>query len=155
LSIAIIEAELRTKLAATIIDWPIRWPNEPWPANLDLTNGNQPTNNDGTPMPYVLVENLVGADTATIAPEGQRVSERLGMMRVHLVYPENYGTVELTGKVDILWMAFKRQTLRLDTDLWQRLTTMDPRIDDNAAVVETGDRFVRTVTVPWEFFYRS
>ena len=157
MSIAVIEAQLREKLAAVIPDWPIRWPNEPWPANIDLTNGNLPTNPDGTPMPCVIVQNDVGADTAYIAPEGQRLSLRLGMLRVHLIYPQNIGTVGLTGKVDDLCAdsGFKRQTLMVDLSQWQRLTTMDPRVDDNAAIVEAGNRFCRTITIPWWFDYRS
>jgi hypothetical protein len=156
MNVALIEGELRTALRAAIDPaWPIRWPNEPWPANIDLSNGNLPVFPNGAAMPCVAVRPMFGKDTAYIAPQGNRLASEVGILKVYLIYPQGIGTAALTAQADAVALAFKRQTIQLDLGQWQRLTTMDPTVDDNEAMVETGDRYVRTVTIPFQFFYRN
>jgi hypothetical protein len=155
LTIAIIESELREALSGTVTDWPIRWPNEPWPANISLSNGNLPTNSDGTPMPCVEAEVIHGTPITAIGDEGQRVARRNGLFKVYLIYPQGIGSGDLTTHADTIEIAFNQKTIQLDTSQWQRLTTYPPRTDNNAAAVESGNRYVRVVTIPYEFFYRS
>ena len=155
MTVTIIESELRSALSGIVTDWPIRWPNEPWPANISLSTGNLPINPDGSAMPCIEAEALFGQDDATIAAEGQRISRQLGMFKIYCLYPQGIGRGDLNTHLDEIQAGFKRKTLLLDTSQWERLTTMDPRVDNNAAAVEDGDRFVRTVTIQFEFFYRS
>lgn len=156
MSIAFIEAELKTRLAAAVTGgWPIRWANDPWAPDVILSEGNAPLNPDGTPRPYVEAEVIVGADTAYIAPEGQRLAYRLGLLRIYLVVGQNTGREVINQQADAIWPQFKRKTIQADASLWERLTTMDPRVDDNVAGVEKGDRYVKMITVPWEFYYRN
>ena len=156
--VELIERELKERLAtAAIPGWPIRWPNEPWSAHLlfSLSEGNLPLNPDGTPMPCIEAQVILGADTAYIAPEGNRLAYRIGIMRIHLLVGQNTGRHVLNWMTDTIWPYFKRQTIFADPTVWQRLTTMDPRVDDNVAGTEDGDRYVRTITVPLEFYYRN
>ena len=155
MTIAIIEAELRTALSGAVTDWPIRWPNEPWPAGTLLTNGNLPTNPDGTPMPCVQAEAIHGTPIIAIGAEGQRVTYRYGNLKVYAIYPQGGGTTDLTTHLDNIETHFQQRTIQLDLAQSQRLTTLNPRTDNNAAAVESGNRFVRTVTVPYQFFYRT
>jgi hypothetical protein len=154
LTIAIIESELRSALSGAV-DWPIRWPNEPWPANILLTNGNLPTNPDGTPMPCVEAEVIHGPPITAIGSEGQRVARRNGLFKVYLLYPQGIGTADLKTHADAIEAAFNQKTVLVDTSQWQRLTTYPPRTDNNSAAVESGNRYVRTVSIPYEFFYQS
>jgi hypothetical protein len=155
MSVTIIESELRSALEGIVTDWPIRWPNEPWPAYVDLSNGNLPTNLDGSPLPCIFAMVIHGTPITAIGGEGNRQARRNGLLQIHCIYPQGIGTVDLDAHVDAIEAGLNQKTIMLDTSLWERLTTYPARTDDNVAAVEAANRFVRTVTVPYEFFYRS
>jgi len=161
MSIALIESELRAALTAlNVLQWPTRWPNEPWPTGIEVAPGNLPVDVNGAPIPCMLAEDITGDDTSAIgqgvAQGGAgRLSTRLGTLRVYLLVGQNTGATLIQTQADNIALGFKRQTIYADPPTWARLTTMDPHVDAPDPNVETGDRYVRMVTVPWIFEYRN
>jgi hypothetical protein len=157
MTVTIIESELRTALESIITDWPIRWPNEPWPPdlNLDLTNGNLPVNPDGSPMPCIEARVIHGLPITAIGGEGHRQARRSGLLKIYCIYPQGIGMVDLTTHIDAIELGLGQKTIMEELSQWQRLWTYPPRTDDNAAAIEAANRFVRTVTVQYQFSYRS
>ena len=157
MTISVIESELRSALEGIVTDWPIRWPNEPWPPglNLDFSNGNLPVNPDGSPLPCIYARVIHATPITAIGGEGNRQARRNGLLQIHCIYPQGIGTVDLDAHIDAIEAGLNQKTIMLDTSLWERLTTYPARTDDNVAAVEAANRFIRTVTVPYEFFYRS
>lgn len=181
MSITTIEAQFVIALdtvisAATFANslgpWPIRWPNELFIPGIGgvvaLTPDNAPADAHGNPAPFVEAEVIAGADTASVNSPGSRSSHRIGLFRVYLVAPLGSGRVAVNLLADAVHDGFKRATIYINPP--ERLSTMDPRIDDNVAehVAQTnvridaavpapwkGARFVRMVTVPFEWWYMS
>jgi hypothetical protein len=153
----IIKSELKTALAITIPDWPIRWANEQWPpgTRLNTTSGNLPIDSDGLPLPCLQAQILLGEDMASPGLEDNRLSTQLGILKLYFMYPQGWGDEPLLRKFGDLRRAFKRRTIQLDESQWQRLTVMDPSFDKDGAVSEDGSRYVRTVTFKFWFNYRS
>lgn len=181
MSITTIESQFVFALAnivttTTIINsfpmWPIRWPNENWVKGVGgviaLNNENAPADANGFAAPFVEAEVISGHDSACISSPGQRQSTTIGLLRVYLVTPQGSGRGPINILADAVHDALKRTTVYINPP--ERLTTMDPRIDDNVAehtaqtdvridsVVPApwkAARFVRLVTVPWIFDYYS
>lgn len=186
MSITTIEAQFVFALATVINNttlqnnlpqWPIRWPNEAFVVGLGgvlaLTTDNSPAYDGiagpkGSPAPFVEAEVILGHDGACIAPAGQRQSFVVGSMRVYLVAPLGSGRAAVNLLSDAVHDTFKRATV-YDAPP-ERLTTIDPSIDDGVAehIAQTnvridaavpapwkGDRFVRMVRVPFYFDYVS
>ena len=166
--ITVIEDQFRTALATVITDWLIRWPNENWPVNTALSPDNAPLDAFGNPAPFVEAEVIAGLDQSSVAPPGMRQSTRIGLFRVYFIVPQGSGRADVNNRVDDLALALKRATLFIDETTGRRLTTMDPRIDDNVAerlvqsYVRTdaavpapwhGARYVRMLSVPWFWDY--
>lgn len=179
MSIARIEAEFVAALDSLITNtasinglgpWPIRWPNELFIPGIGgvvaLTPDNSPADGNGNPAPFVEAEVIGGPDSSCISTPGMRQSTRLGLFRVYLVAPLGSGRAAINILADAVHDAFKRATVLLEPPL--RLTTMDPRIDDNVAehIAQTniridaavpapwkGARYVRQISIPWFFDY--
>jgi hypothetical protein len=170
MSITLIEAQFRTLLdSLPLMGWLIRWPNENWPPTTTLGPDNQPLDPFGAPAPFIEAEVISGLDTAAIAPAGMRQSYTTGLFRVFFIVAQGAGRATLNTNADTVHDALKRLTIYIDS-AGQRLTTMDPRIDDNIAQhnVQTdvrtdaavpapwkGARFIRMVSTPWFFDYYS
>src|SRR6266446_2925178 len=180
MSITTVEAQFVTALAAVISTatavnslgpWPIRWPNELFIPGIGgvvaLTPDNAPADAHGNPAPFVEAEVISGHDSSA-AGTGPRQSYTVGVFRVYLVTPLGSGRVAANILADAVHDGFKRQTIYLNPP--QRLTTWDPRIDDNVAehVAQTnvridaavpapwkGARYVRQISTPWYFDYQS
>jgi len=150
-----VETALKAKLAAIVTDWPIRWPNESWPAGTITTQGGLPTDAEGNPVPFIEAKVIGGADSADIAPAGMRHSLRDGLFRIYLCVGQGTGTDAITAKTDTILPAFKRKTIFYDQTTKQRLITMDGRPDDGVAAYEDATRFVRMISIPWTFDYLS
>jgi hypothetical protein len=153
--LAPVEAALKAALAAIVADWPIRWPNEAWPSDIPLSQGNLPLTADGDPAPFVDAEVIGGGDGADIAPAGMRHSQSNGLFRIYLCVAQGTGTAAITAKADAISAAFKRNTVWTDSSNGQCLRTMDGRTDDGVAAYEDASRFVRMISIPWAFDYRS
>lgn len=181
MSITTVEAQFVAALANIIATaaavnnlgpWPIRWPNELFIPGIGgviaLTPDNAPATAQGNPAPFVEAEVISGIDSACIAPAGQRQAYTVGIFRVYLVAPLGSGRIAANILADAVHDSFKRMTVYFNPP--ERLTTMDPRIDDNVAehVAQTnvrvdaavpapwkGARFVRQISVPWYFDYSS
>jgi hypothetical protein len=181
MSITTVEAQFVAALANVINTaaainnlgpWPIRWPNELFIPGIGgvvaLTPDNAPADANGNPAPFVEAEVISGPDSACIAPPGSRQSYTLGLFRVYLVTPLGSGRAAANILADAVHVAFKRMTVYYNPP--ERLTTMDPRIDDNnpehvaqtnvridAAVPAPwkGARYVRQVSTPWFWDYAS
>jgi hypothetical protein len=153
----IIKSVLKAALSACIPDWPIRWANEQWPpgTRTSTTAGNLPVDADGLPQPCLQAEIQLGDDMASPGLEDNRVSEQLGTFKIYFMYPQGWGDDALLRKLGDLRRSFKRKTIQLDQGQWQRLTTMDIRVDKTGAATEDGTRYVRTATFPVSFYYRS
>ncbi len=179
MSIARIEAEFVAALDNIISTtastnglgpWPIRWPNELFIPGLfgvvALTPDNAPADAQGNPAPFVEAEVIAGSDSSCISTPGMRQSTRIGLFRVYLVAPLGSGRDAVNTLADAVHDFFKRSTILLEPPL--RLTTMDPRIDDNVAehVAQTnvridgavpapwkGARYVRQISIPWYWDY--
>jgi hypothetical protein len=153
----IIKSELKTALSGAISDWPIRWANEQWPpgTRTSTTAGNLPVDADGLPLPCLQATLAMGEDSASPGLEDNRVSTQLGMFKIYFFYPQGWGDEALLRKFGDLRRSFKRKTIQLDDSQWQRLTLMDARIDRDGAASEDGTRYIRTVTFPFWFYYRS
>jgi hypothetical protein len=153
-SITLVEDQFRTFLAnLNLQNWIIRWANENWPPMTPLGSDNQPVDPvSKAPAPFVEAEVISGLDIAAIAPAGQRWSQMIGLFRVFLVVPQGSGRGPLNLNADVVHDALKRQTIYLDTSNGLRLTTMDPRIDDNVAehTAQTDVRIDAAVPAPWK-----
>lgn len=148
-----VESALKTKLAATVSDWPIRWPNENF--TVAVGPGGLPIDTNGNPAPFLDAEVIGGPDTAAIAPVGSRQSVASGLFRVYLSVAQGGGLTAISAKADAITAALKRQTIYADAGTGRRLITMDPRIDDGVAAYEDENRFVRMISTPWIFDYWS
>lgn len=152
--IDLVETQLALRLAATVTDWPIKWPNEPWASTISLSQGGLPLDDNTSPAPFVEAEVISGSDGADVAPAGQRHSSAGGLFRVYLCVPQGVGRSAVNAKANAIAAAFKRTTVYTD-GAGVRLTTMDPRIDDGIAGYEDGDRFVRMISTPFQLDYIS
>src|SRR6266550_3300726 len=163
MSITTIEAQFVAALAnvistATAVNnlgpWPIRWPNELFIPGIGgviaLTPDNAPADAKGNPAPFVEAEVISGADSAAVSSPGFRQSYTVGVFRVYLIAPLGSGRVAANVLADAVHDAFKRQTIYLNPP--ERLTTWDPRIDDNVAehVAQTNVRIDAAVPAPWK-----
>ncbi len=168
--ITVIEEQFKAALAVQVSIGPIRWPNELWPAGTKTSPDNTPLDAEGNPITFVEAEVIAGADTAGIAPVGQRWSERIGLFRVYIVAPLGSGRVEVNAQADVLCQAFKRQTVYFNQFNGERITSMDPRVDDNVAqhnvqldvridetvpVATKSARWIRMISIPWRYDYYS
>jgi len=148
-----IEAALKTKMAQVVPDWPIRWPNENF--TVTVGPGGLPIGDNGAPAPFIDCEVIGYDDTAAIAPSGSRQSTSTGLFRAYLSVTQGEGLAEISAKADAISAALKRQTIYTDPVTGRRLITMDPRIDDGVAGYEDENRFVRMISVPWNWDYIS
>jgi hypothetical protein len=154
----LIQGEFKSALAAAIWDWPIRWPNEAWPAGVqtETTTGNLPVDADGNAIPCVQAEINYDPKALTCPGlDGNRLSMQWGICKVYLLVPRYWGSDDLNRKLGDLRRAFKQQTPQADPTQWQRLSTEELSVDSNGAAVEDGTRFVRTVSIKFWFTYRS
>jgi hypothetical protein len=156
-----VQTAFRTAMAPLVGDWPIRWPNEGWAADVLLSDGNLPVELDGAgvqiPRPFVEAEVIGGSDrlfAAGASTDGKRTSHLPGLLRVYLCVPQGSGMTGVTTKSDAIKAALKRKTLT-DDGAGNRLLTEDPRVDDGVAAYEEAGRFVRMLSVPFDYWYRS
>ncbi len=148
-----VEEGFRTMLTGLGLDAPIRWPNENWPDDVRVSAGNMPVDDDGAPRLAIEVEVIGGTDGASIAPAGQRQARATGLFRLYLSTAKGVGSDEITQLADRISATFQRVTVFADPDVAQRLWTMDPRIDDDVASYVEDNRFVRQISIPFEFQY--
>ncbi len=153
-----VESAFRTALAAMAGDWPVRWPNDAWdglPDGYTVGDGNMPVDANGVPAPAIEVEVLGGRKTSTAGPSGARIATLPGTLRLYLSVAQGSGGDAITAKVDALSSAFNLKTVLHDPATDRRLQTWDPRVDDDVAGYEEGNRFTRMISIPWDFTYRD
>lgn len=138
--------------------FPVRWPNDPWPSGISTSDGNMPVDENGVPLPAIEAELISGRDeTLPVGKNaaGKRTHRLPGIVRLYLSVGHGTGRTLINAEVDALLSAFDRATLIDNQADGERLVTEDPRVDDDAASYEEGNRYVRTVTVPWSYIYRT
>lgn len=148
-----VESALRAKLAEIVNGWPVRWPNEAWPDGLETSDGNMPIDGNGRPSPAIECEVIAGQADATVGPKGFRRGAISGLFRCYLSVGQGTGTAAITAQSDAIADAFRRVTVSVDPTSGARLITMDPRADDGVAGYEEGDRYIRMLSIPWDFDY--
>jgi len=153
-----VEAAFKAALADAT-DWLVRWPNAGpnygFPEGVQTTQGGLPLDAEGEPAPFIDARVIGGETTGSIAPAGSRAMRGYGLLHLYFSVGEGTGTELITAETDAVSQAFERVTVWADPSVGQRLGTLDPRTDDGVAAYENGDRFVRLVSVPWFFEYRS
>lgn len=136
--------------------WPIRWQNGQWPSGTILSDGNMPVDANGAPAPAVEAE-IIGRREDAISlgdgDDGLRSQVMMGSVRAYVSVGQGTGDAAITGACDSIASGLRRRAIQIDAST--RLVTLDPRIDDNTAAYEQGDRFVRTVTVPFDLYFRG
>ncbi|MFP5513348.1 MAG: hypothetical protein ACLGJC_09730 [Alphaproteobacteria bacterium] len=141
-----------------VATFPVKWPNDPWPDGISTSDGNMPIDENGLPSPAIEAELIAGRDeTLPIGKNegGKRTHMLPGIVRFYLSVGQGTGRVAINAEVGALLAAFDRVTLIDNQANGERLVTEDPRVDDDAASYEEGNRYVRTVTVPWSYIYRT
>jgi len=152
-----IEAAFEEALGA-VATFPVRWPNGVWPSGTSTSDGDMPVTIDGVPAPAIEAEIISGRDeTMPVGKdsEGKRSHRLMGMARFYLSVGQGTGRATINAEVDALIAAFDRLTMIDNRPDGERLVTEDPRVDDDVAGYEEGNRYVRVVTVPWLYLYRT
>ena len=139
--------------------WPVRWPNDAWPETVtNLSDGNMPLDAEGRPAPAIEAEIIAGnPETIGIGMggDGKRTQRLDGIARFYLSVGLGTGRTEIVTEADFIRDAFSRFTMIDVRSSGEKLTTEDARIDDGAAAYEEGNRFCRTVTVPFTYLFRA
>ncbi|QCG93961.1 hypothetical protein E6C67_08410 [Azospirillum sp. TSA2s] len=138
--------------------FPVRWANDPWPDGVNTSDGNMPVNGDGLPAPAIEAELISGRDETMPAgknAEGKRTHRLPGIVRLYLSVGQGTGRSAINVEVDALLSAFDRATLIDNYANGETLRTEDPRVDNDVAAYEEGNRFVRMVSVPWMYLYQT
>lgn len=138
--------------------FPVRWPNDPWPSGISTSDGNMPVDENGVPLPAIEAELISGRDeTLPVGKNaaGKRTHRLLGAVRLYVSVGQGTGRAEINTEVDALLATFDRATLIDNQADGERLVTEDPRVDNDVAAYEEGNRFVRMITVPWLYLYQT
>jgi hypothetical protein len=144
---------------ASATTWPVRWPNNAWPDTVtNLSDGNMPLDDHGRPAPAIEAEIIAGKpETLAIGKgsDGKRTQRMDGILRLYLSVGLGTGRTAIVAQADALRDAFTRLTLVDNPADGERLVTEDARIDDGIAPYEEGNRFDRTVTVPFTYLFKT
>lgn len=155
--IAPIETAFEAALGASA-SFPVRWTNGLWPSGTSVSAGDMPVTNDGLPAPAIEAEIISGRDETMPAgkdSEGKRSHRLTGIARFYLSVEQGTGRAVINAEVDALIAAFDRLTMIDNRPAGERLVTEDPRVDDDVAGYEEGNRYVRCLSVPWVYLYRT
>lgn len=154
--VSLVTQHFKGVLAPLATDWPVRWSNGQWPSGTMLSEGNLPLDSDGAPAPAIEAEIIAGGEELlAMGPtdDGKRTSRMSGLMRAYVSVGQGTGDDAITARVDAISNGLRRGTTQFDADT--RLVLIDPRVDDNAAAYEDGDRYVRTVSVAFDLYFRA
>ena len=152
-----VEAAFVDALGA-VATFPVRWANDPWPSGISTSDGNMPVDENGLPAPAIEAELISGRDeTLPVGKNaaGKRTHRLPGIVRLYLSVGQGTGRTLINAEVDALLSAFDRATLIDNQADGERLVTEDPRVDNDVAGYEEGNRFVRMITVPWLYLYQT
>ncbi|PWC96965.1 hypothetical protein TSO5_05915 [Azospirillum sp. TSO5] len=115
-----------------------------------------PVDENGSPLPAIEAELISGRDqTLPVGKNaaGKRTHRLPGIVRLYVSVGQGTGRAAINAEVDAILAAFDRATLIDNYAGAETLRTEDPRVDDDVAGYEEGNRFVRMVTVPWVYLY--
>lgn len=152
-----VEAAFVAALSAAAT-FPVRWPNDPWPDGVSTSDGNMPVDANGLPAPAIEAR-VIGGGSETVPvgknAAGKRTHRAGGVVHVYVSVGQGTGRGAINAEVDALVAAFDRATLIDSAVDGERLVTEDPRVDDEVAGYEEGNRYVRMVSVPWVYLYQT
>lgn len=154
--ISTVETALASALDAATT-WPVRWANGQWPSGTSVSEGNLPFDNDGAPAPAIEAEVIGGQDALHAvgrSADGKRTTRWSGLFRCYLSVAQGGGLGAINDEAAAIVSAFARASIIGHAGADEHLVMADPRIDDGVAGYEEGNRYVRMVSIPFDYFHR-
>ena len=141
-------------IMATATTWPVRFMNYLWPDTIQVSDGGMPIDASGLPLPAIEAHVIAGQQIGYVGiANGKRQYRRLGLLKLYFSVAAGSGTTVISQQIDAVIPFLSRKELYYDALTASRLLGIDTRIDDGAASYEDGNRFVRLVTLTWEFYF--
>lgn len=139
--------------SAPFTAWPLRWQNEAFADSVAVDQGGKPIAEDGTPLPYVIGEVIGGKNrTHTFGSPGNRLEIHPGLIRFYLCVPAGTGTDDAYIQADAIGTLFE---LTEFAGTGGTVRSYEPSTNDGAAGFEDGSYFVLTVSVTFDWLYRT